>query len=784
VMGQNPLGNQQLRMGEIFLNLSTEQVFKAGGEIHLSPKGFKLLRLLVEHADSLLTKKQIFDAVWPHQEVGDATLNQTISVLRKSMGFSDSVIRSVPRRGYVFNSAAIAAAQPIDSSLDNDAASDALHKDTSRIAQSAVDKSESQAARSAVDENESQVAQSAVDKHESRVPRSAVDKSEPAANLERLLKTAIQITPGYTPKANKFRWLALGVVSCIAIASSFAVTQLRPSSMLDRVNLEIRAADPGLAAAFKAMLIAELDPSVKVLSEMDVNPTGPNQLLVELTTDAIDPNTLAWTWHLTHAEKKQSQQASSLIASLGPTLRDTLPNVLPLRQSNAERQISNEAFKLYAQAMRHLSTSNLKPAKPLLERAVAIAPNNSVIISELAILSLRIGEVRNAKLYFGQLANIDADPQQQLFARYQLAIIDNQEAEALALLDQLVMDSEGKQYARTGLHFRLGNFELGKKGIAERARLGDTIANHPRFAYLTGTAALKEYSPVKARDIYLEGLKNPKITRYWRGLLSAQLGSALYMSGDLKASEVAFTQAADSFEPDRNLDEQFSARRMLLNLRVMRTTGCYSGNEIDKLQDIAVNQIGSVRAMTGYYSGRALIQIRCHDLEGAITTISNSIDISGGFEELAHQNALLNRAQVQTALGKTQAALADIATIRAKEVQKLSEAELDYVAIRAGSDAVSAKTKTCFDAVRTKVQSQRLALAQACLAQKSAIDTPGKVHFEVLQYIVAGEPSDLPGSLQATLASADPIDLREWEAFCEVASCEPALHAPGVGVTP
>ena len=90
-----------------------------GKEIPLRPKSFALLRLLVENAGQLLDHATIMHAVWPDVTVTDESIVQCVRDVRKALGSStDGLIKTVPRRGYMFSAAVqiiqnIARAEPL-----------------------------------------------------------------------------------------------------------------------------------------------------------------------------------------------------------------------------------------------------------------------------------------------------------------------------------------------------------------------------------------------------------------------------------------------------------------------------------------------------------------------------------------------------------------------------------------------------------------------------------------------------------------------------------------------
>lgn len=66
----------------------------------------KLLEILIECADQIVSREAIFAFAWPGRVVGPNSLNQAISTVRALLGDEEKkeVIQTLPRRGYQFNS--------------------------------------------------------------------------------------------------------------------------------------------------------------------------------------------------------------------------------------------------------------------------------------------------------------------------------------------------------------------------------------------------------------------------------------------------------------------------------------------------------------------------------------------------------------------------------------------------------------------------------------------------------------------------------------------------------
>ncbi len=85
------------------LDLTRGRLHAAGREVELRPKGFDILRYLVENAGRLISKEEIIAAVWSQAVVTDELLARCISDVRAAIADHDHrVIKTVPRRGYLF----------------------------------------------------------------------------------------------------------------------------------------------------------------------------------------------------------------------------------------------------------------------------------------------------------------------------------------------------------------------------------------------------------------------------------------------------------------------------------------------------------------------------------------------------------------------------------------------------------------------------------------------------------------------------------------------------------
>ncbi|MDM7923103.1 MAG: winged helix-turn-helix domain-containing protein, partial [Pyrinomonadaceae bacterium] len=77
----------------------------SGEQVKLAPKVYQLLVYMVENRDRVVSRDEIFSAVWPDAFVEDNALSFTVSQLRKSLAAQEpntAFIQTVPRRGFRF----------------------------------------------------------------------------------------------------------------------------------------------------------------------------------------------------------------------------------------------------------------------------------------------------------------------------------------------------------------------------------------------------------------------------------------------------------------------------------------------------------------------------------------------------------------------------------------------------------------------------------------------------------------------------------------------------------
>jgi len=98
----------QYEFGEFTLDLARGCVLRAGEEIKLRPKVYETLKYLVERPGQLISKQELMQAVWPDSFVTDDSLVQCTLELRRALGDrTQQILKTVPRRGYLFTAEVI-----------------------------------------------------------------------------------------------------------------------------------------------------------------------------------------------------------------------------------------------------------------------------------------------------------------------------------------------------------------------------------------------------------------------------------------------------------------------------------------------------------------------------------------------------------------------------------------------------------------------------------------------------------------------------------------------------
>ena len=95
----------RLEFGDCTLDRDTREISRKGKPVHVEPKVYRLLELLLDARPKAVSKQELQDALWPGTYVSDLALSRLVSVLREVLGDSTKkahLIRTVHRFGYAF----------------------------------------------------------------------------------------------------------------------------------------------------------------------------------------------------------------------------------------------------------------------------------------------------------------------------------------------------------------------------------------------------------------------------------------------------------------------------------------------------------------------------------------------------------------------------------------------------------------------------------------------------------------------------------------------------------
>jgi DNA-binding winged helix-turn-helix (wHTH) protein len=94
------------RFGEFVLDDSQRQLLcDREGAVHMSPKAFELLSLLVDRAPAAVSKEEIVRVIWPDAHVSDASLTNVAAEIRaatRDRAREPRFVRTVHGFGYAF----------------------------------------------------------------------------------------------------------------------------------------------------------------------------------------------------------------------------------------------------------------------------------------------------------------------------------------------------------------------------------------------------------------------------------------------------------------------------------------------------------------------------------------------------------------------------------------------------------------------------------------------------------------------------------------------------------
>jgi DNA-binding winged helix-turn-helix (wHTH) protein len=98
-------GQPHLLFEGFALDAGRRELRREGVEVKLEPQVFDVLLHLLRHRDRVVSKDELFHAIWKGRAVTDSALTSRINAIRQAVGDdgrTQRVIRTIPRHGFRF----------------------------------------------------------------------------------------------------------------------------------------------------------------------------------------------------------------------------------------------------------------------------------------------------------------------------------------------------------------------------------------------------------------------------------------------------------------------------------------------------------------------------------------------------------------------------------------------------------------------------------------------------------------------------------------------------------
>ena len=103
------MADMHVHFGLCTFDNRTRELFRDGNPVHLSPRAFRLLDLLIEAQPNALSKEEIHQRLWPETFVSETNLAGLVKEIRTAIGDDPKepkFLRTIQRYGYAFSGAA------------------------------------------------------------------------------------------------------------------------------------------------------------------------------------------------------------------------------------------------------------------------------------------------------------------------------------------------------------------------------------------------------------------------------------------------------------------------------------------------------------------------------------------------------------------------------------------------------------------------------------------------------------------------------------------------------
>ena len=88
----------KVAFGPFTFDSKTRELLEAGTRVHVSPKAFLLLQVLLEHRPNVVAKRELHDRVWQDTFVSEANLSVVVAEILAADGEAGVKVASVIAR--------------------------------------------------------------------------------------------------------------------------------------------------------------------------------------------------------------------------------------------------------------------------------------------------------------------------------------------------------------------------------------------------------------------------------------------------------------------------------------------------------------------------------------------------------------------------------------------------------------------------------------------------------------------------------------------------------------
>lgn len=96
----------KLRLGDVTVDRGRRVVCRGAEAVHLSPRAYRLLELLLDRRPAAVSREEILETLWPNAAVSDGSIAVLVNEIRRMLGDDARAprwLRTLPAKGYVLD---------------------------------------------------------------------------------------------------------------------------------------------------------------------------------------------------------------------------------------------------------------------------------------------------------------------------------------------------------------------------------------------------------------------------------------------------------------------------------------------------------------------------------------------------------------------------------------------------------------------------------------------------------------------------------------------------------